>query len=568
MFPWYIKYPNQNDEILNLDWILSTIENLVKETDNFINLNTIKYANPILWNITSQYEANTVVIDGQTGNAYISTKAVPTGVHLNRTDYWTQIYNYADELDNLREQIAHDEGESTSATKPYVVNDLVFCNGELYRVIAPMITGDSFVVDSNVVKTTIENELDRLRSDIDTADTQLSNRINGEISARINADTQLSNRIDGEISARTNADTQLSNRIDGEISARINADNNLALRSTFNYNKRNIICIGDSYGQFVQGSSISWISYLKDYAYNLGEFYHNELGGAGFLANLYSSDGTYKSFQDLLEMLENEIENPNNITDIIVCGGYNDLSAGHEYISQLQSKMLSFKQYANTHYPNARIYIGMIGRSTEMHICKSLITETYLYYSNACHNLGLIYLSGVETCVKSDTDMRDNVHPNNVGSITIGESILQLINGANKLYAPTITGSDISNTNAVVSSLVTLYNTSNGIDIKFDEGNLIFNSITEITYDQSNVITIGTINNQFGHVFNYQFGTTIDVKIVDTSYNFKSAIGYLYIEDRTLKLKISCLDGNNWATINTRQLLLGYGVISVAKHYY
>ena len=88
LFPWYIKYPNQNDEILNLDWILSTIDNLVNEVANFVTLNTIKYADPIQWNITTQYEKNTVVIDPVTGSAYISTKPVPSGVGLNNEDYW------------------------------------------------------------------------------------------------------------------------------------------------------------------------------------------------------------------------------------------------------------------------------------------------------------------------------------------------------------------------------------------------------------------------------------------------------------------------------------------------
>ena len=135
-FPWWIKYPNVNNEIQNLDWLEYTVKHLAKEVSEFINLNTIKYADPILWNITSQYESNTVVVDGQTGNAYISTKAVPSGVQLNRTEYWTQIYNYADELEKLRKQIAHDEGESTTATRSYAINDLVFSNGVLYRVIS------------------------------------------------------------------------------------------------------------------------------------------------------------------------------------------------------------------------------------------------------------------------------------------------------------------------------------------------------------------------------------------------------------------------------------------------
>jgi len=248
LFPWWIKYPNSNNEILNLDWLEYTVKHLSEEVKNFINLNTIKYADPILWDITRQYEANTVVVDGRTGNAYISTRAVPSGVQLNRTEYWTQIYNYADVVDTLREQIAHNEGESTTATIAYSVNDLVFVGGELYRVIAPMIAGDSFVVNSNVEKTTIENELERLHANIgneaaarNNADILLQTNIDNEAIARVNADTQLQTNIDNEATARANADTDLGQRITDEATARANADTALDVRITANTNRLNNI---------------------------------------------------------------------------------------------------------------------------------------------------------------------------------------------------------------------------------------------------------------------------------------------------------------------------------------
>ena len=34
--PWWGKYPNVNNEILNLDWILSEIDRLKNEVSNFI----------------------------------------------------------------------------------------------------------------------------------------------------------------------------------------------------------------------------------------------------------------------------------------------------------------------------------------------------------------------------------------------------------------------------------------------------------------------------------------------------------------------------------------------------
>ena len=160
------RFPFTNFHELNLDWVIATVKNGEKEIADFIGVNTIKYANPILWNIESQYEANTVVVDGQTGNAYISVKAVPSGVHLNRTEYWTQIYNYANVIDTLREQIAPDnEGTKTTASKDREAGDLVWLNSKLVVITKDILAGTEYVektdeigIRGNFKYTNIEKE--------------------------------------------------------------------------------------------------------------------------------------------------------------------------------------------------------------------------------------------------------------------------------------------------------------------------------------------------------------------------------------------------------------------------
>ena len=252
------EFPYTDSNRYNDDWILTTVKELIKSIDNFVNLNTIKYADPILWDITSQYEANTVVVDGQTGNAFISTKAVPSGVHLNNSDYWTQIYNYADVVDGLREQIAYNEEESTTATKAYTAGDLVFCNGLLYRVVANMIAGDSFVVDSNVVKTTIDDELHRLANSINN----VVDLIDAEASAREDADTTLQDNIDAEASAREDADTTLQDNINAEAAAREDADNDLQ-------DAINNLDINHVYNQALPTDDVTTNIGLKEGTYNI-----------------------------------------------------------------------------------------------------------------------------------------------------------------------------------------------------------------------------------------------------------------------------------------------------------
>lgn len=158
LFPWYIKYPNQNDEILNLDWILSTIDNLVNEVANFVTLNTIKYADPIQWNITTQYEKNTVVIDPITGSAYISTKPVPSGVGLNNEDYWNIIFTL-DVISANKNITLRDDANNILATFESEVDEWLLWQGTLYIVTRAIEVGQSYVVGYNIERYTVERFL-------------------------------------------------------------------------------------------------------------------------------------------------------------------------------------------------------------------------------------------------------------------------------------------------------------------------------------------------------------------------------------------------------------------------
>ena len=155
LFPWYTKYPYQNDEVLNLDWVLKTIDNLVKEVADFVTLNTIKYADPIQWNITKQYEKNTVVIDPLTGSAYISTQPVPAGVGLNNTDYWNIIFTL-DIISANKNITLRDDANNMLATFESVIGDWVLWNGTLYVVTKDIDIGQAYVVDYNIERATVE----------------------------------------------------------------------------------------------------------------------------------------------------------------------------------------------------------------------------------------------------------------------------------------------------------------------------------------------------------------------------------------------------------------------------
>lgn len=232
------KAPYTNFHDLNLDWIIEVLNEFNTKLTNFVSLATIKYANPIQWDITSQYEANTVVVDSN-GNAYLSVQPVPSGVSLDRTEYWTKIGNFDELWANVKKAITPiDEGHSATATAARAIDDLVWVNGLLVRITAAMKAGDAYVPGSNCVSsstnevlhyllTTFNERLTAEQTARENADNDLQTAIDTEKQAREDADSGLQTAIDTEKTARENADTQLQTAIDAEQTARENADNGL-----------------------------------------------------------------------------------------------------------------------------------------------------------------------------------------------------------------------------------------------------------------------------------------------------------------------------------------------------
>ena len=214
------RAPYTNFHDLNLDWIIEVMYEFNTKLTNFVSLATIKYANPIQWNITSQYEVNTVVVDS-TGNAYLSVQPVPSGVSLDRPEFWTKIGNF-DELwaDVKRAITPNDEGHSPTATAARAVNDLVWVNGALVRVTRAMIAGDAYVPGSNCVSSSTNEVLHYLI-------TAFNEGLRAEQTAREDADNQLRTAIEAEQTAREDADNQLRTAIEAETTAREDADNQL-----------------------------------------------------------------------------------------------------------------------------------------------------------------------------------------------------------------------------------------------------------------------------------------------------------------------------------------------------
>lgn len=105
------NFPYTNMHNLNQDWIIKTLKEVLDKFDEAISAK-IKFADPIQWDITQQYEVLTIVMNDN--NAYLSMKPVPSGTSIADTNYWQNIFDMGtlyEDIDAVREDLTEDIGE-------------------------------------------------------------------------------------------------------------------------------------------------------------------------------------------------------------------------------------------------------------------------------------------------------------------------------------------------------------------------------------------------------------------------------------------------------------------------
>ena len=239
-----------------------------------------------------------------------------------------------------------------------------------------------------------------------------------------------------------------------------------------NRKKRNYILIGDSYGvgALKQNDVVGWMGIAEELLNNnptTASVTLSGLGGTGFIAE---NDGI--NFLTLLELSEENLPvEKSEITDIVVCGGYNDKGYSSGEIS---IAINSFVEYANHTFPNALVSIGMIGtsaRTSDSSITASIATNSLTGYCGTTTHSGVCYryLENVENILKMNPDYMDtetdDIHPSELGYISLANGIVKALMGGFSngcaTYRPLIKGvsgvsfsddDDISNSVAVIVS--------------------------------------------------------------------------------------------------------------------
>lgn len=215
------KYPYTDFHELNLDWIINQFKEMSIQLEKFVSLNTIKYADPIQWDITTQYETNTIVVDPITGSAYISVQPVPTGISLSNTDYWSIVFDFSRFVVKMAQNLAsvYEPETTTSATVSSSYGDWIVWGDVLYRNInANGITaGDTYVVGGNIQRITVEEVIGHVE-DLDTSNkTNLVSAINEVLQLLTDTTGDLTDLVTTDKSNLVSAINEVANEVLGKI---------------------------------------------------------------------------------------------------------------------------------------------------------------------------------------------------------------------------------------------------------------------------------------------------------------------------------------------------------------
>lgn len=469
----YDHWPYTNFHELNLTWLLRKMEELSNVVENFVALNTIKYADPIQWNITTQYEANTVVVDPQTGTAYLSTRPVPSGIGINNTDYWSVIFTL-DVISANKNLTSRDDGTNVLATFSSVAGDWLLWNGTLYKVSRNIAVNEAYVVGYNIDVYTVEQYIRQYitevvnligsLSDLDTTDQT-------NIVAAINEVLQTLNTIAGNLADLNTTDKN-------NLVAAIN-EVNTALHGAIDYLRgTKCILIGDSFGTVLNADNKTMFDIAE------------ELSGRSCIKSAVSGSAFYNTNPALKFLTQLQaIADDGYVKDIYVFGGPNDVQAPTQ--ADIFTAISDFKTYANAHFINAKIHIAYTGYHWNMSGYFTLEHDMVIPAYKQARDLGIDFIDDFSSVLHSDTLTFDKLHPTPAGVDLLGVQIARVIKGlpVESLIDIPITASDVTaESNSTVDSFYIdeVINKNVGIISNYMGGNI------QITYGSAVNITTFT----------------------------------------------------------------------------
>lgn len=179
-------------------------------------------------------------------------------------------------------------------------------------------------------------------------------------------------------------------------------------------NKKWLI-VGDSYSQGTTGDGVvatSWSRVLKNLlGYDDSHWRIADHGGASF-----ANSGAY-----LYNTILNNLEDDDTITDILIAGGYNDITISR---SAIISGIGTVKATCSEKFPNAKVHAAFIGGTMLGHHGQiATCVEAYMYGFNAYQ---IDYWPNLQYVLYDETYFSsDNIHPNQSGYNMIARALYQ-----------------------------------------------------------------------------------------------------------------------------------------------
>ena len=359
---------------------------------------------------------------------------------------------------------------------------------------------------------------------------------------------EINNKLDKMVTDGT-MDTIINQEIFGDINSRLNL-----------LDQKKYIFIGDSYceGWTPDGNVESWAVNLKRKLgltdANCKIAYH---GGYGFAS-------VSQSFSSILDSLTAD----SDVTDIVVCGGYNDLSG--QYLAIFEG-VRNFINVARNKFPNAKIHVGFIGFSNNPSQ-RNNIRNTCRYYREIASLFPeSSYLSNVEYSLKNVYKVfaSDGIHPNADGQESIARNLKNALasgsaDAGHGYLAMNITPDTLwDGNNENLNSFGTSFN--NGLTTIECVGanKIIVKSSTGISEWSGNMSwqKIGNITD--GHIVGNSFNSiVISVPLVigyyDSWIKYKSVQGLVRFENKEMSVCYLEANTNGYVTTNNvREIQIG-----------
>lgn len=213
------QFPYSDFHEMNLDWILKEVKGISEDMKSFIASNKVVYKG--LWNITTQYENNDIVLDQVRGYMMLSIQPVPAGIDILNTDYWMPVSPFKVDVDF--DNTSYNAIANITVTNKF--EDVDEALSENAQAIAD--EKDARETSEETINGRIDDNVTAISDEVENRQTAVGN----EISDREAADTVLDGKIStnttnisantaaitAETEARTLADTAINARIDAIV---------------------------------------------------------------------------------------------------------------------------------------------------------------------------------------------------------------------------------------------------------------------------------------------------------------------------------------------------------------